>query len=244
MRLLVALFLSLLAAPAFAGQHAVYGHPSGKKLIVDVADDGSARFVAEGEDNYCLWRDGAIYLVNREEAPSTVMRFSDLVAAVDQITAERGASAGKPPDAAEAGVKVEPKGQRRVAGFEGQVFAIFGVAEAPDIEIEFVTTREPALQPLGRAMEQFMLADMALAHDTAMAAGTRAIFATGAPLDLGGQLALVSVETIDVPASATALPGDPETVAEIVAALKAGDPPEPLEPLDAVEEPAPAPSDT
>jgi hypothetical protein len=93
-------------------------------------------------------------------------------------------------------------------------------------------------------MEQFLLADMALAHDAAMAAGTRAIFATGAPLDLGGQLVLVSVETIDVPASATALPADPETVAEIVAALKAGDPPEPLEPLEAIEEPALVPGDT
>lgn len=244
MRLLVALFLSLLAGPALAGQHAVYGHPSGKKLIVDVADDGSARFVAEGEENYCLWRDGYVYLVNREEAPSTVMRFSDLVAAVDQITAERGASPERPPDTAGAGVRLEAKGQRRIAGFEGQVFAIFGMAEAPDAGIEFVTTREPALQPLGRAMEQFLLADMALAHDAAMAAGTRAIFATGAPLDLGGQLVLVSVETVDVPASATALPADPETVAEIVAALKAGDPPEPLEPLDAVDGPAVLPGDT
>lgn len=243
MRLFVFLFLSLLSARALAGQHAVYAHPGGKKLIIDVADNGFARFVAEGEENYCLWRDGHLYLVNREEGPLTVMRMADLVAAVDQVAADRGTSPGEQADTAKAGLRLEPKGQRKVAGFDGQVFAMFGMKMAPEIGIEFVTTREPALQPLGRAMEQFLLADMALAHDSEMAAGTRAVFATGAPLDLGGLLVLVSVETIDVPASATALPADPETLAEIIATLKAGDPLEPLDALEAVEEPGTAPGE-
>lgn len=240
MRRLLFLLLALCSAPAFAGQHAVYADPGGKKLIIDVADNGFARFVAEGEANYCLWRDGHLYLVNREEGPLTVMRITDLVAAVDQVAAERGANPGKQADPAKAGMRLEAKGQRKVAGFDGQVFAMFGMKMAPEIGIEFVTTRAPALQPLGRAMEQFLLADMALAHDAEMAAGTRAVFATGAPLDLGGQLVLVSVETIEVPASAMALPADPETMAEIIATLKAG---EPLQPLDAVEEPAAAPGE-
>jgi hypothetical protein len=218
MRLFVFLFASLLSAPVLAGQHAVYAHPGGKKLVVDVADNGFARFVADGEANYCLWRDGNLYLVNREEGPLTVMRITDLVAAVDQIAAEHGTSPAKP------------------AGFDGQVFALFGLDPAsPETAVEFVTTREPALQALGRAMEQFLLADMTLAHDVQMAAGTRAIFATGAPLDLGGLLVLVAIDTIDVPAGDTALPAEPKSVAEIVDTLKAGDP---LEPLEAVDEPS------
>ena len=184
MRRLLFLMLALCSAPALAGQQAVYADPGGKKLIIDVADNGFARFVAEGETNYCLWRDGHLYLVNLEEGPLTVIRMADLVAAVDQVAAERGASPGKPADTAKPGLRLEPKGQRKVAGFAGQVFAMFGMEMAPEIGIEFVTTREPALQPLGRAMEQFLLADMALAHDTEMAAGTRAVFATGAPLQL------------------------------------------------------------
>jgi hypothetical protein len=240
MRRFVFLLLALCSAPALAGQHAVYADPGGKKLIIDVADNGFARFVAEGEENYCLWRDGHLYLVNRDEGPLTVMRITDLVAAVDQVAAERGATAGRQAETAKAAMRLEPKGQRKVAGFDGQVFAMFGMKVAPETGIEFVTTREPALQPLGRAMEQFLLADMTLAHDAEMAAGTRAVFATGAPLDLGGQLVLVSVETIDVPASATALPAAPETMAEIIDTLKAGDP---LEPLQAVEEPGAAPGE-
>jgi len=241
MRLFVFLFLSLLSAPALAGQHAVYAHPGGKKLTVDVADNGFARFVADGEENYCLWRDGNLYLVNRDEGPLTVMRITDLVAAVDQIAAEHGTGPGKPADSAKAGIRLEPKGQRRVAGFDGQVFAMFGIdPAAPETAVEFVTTREPALQPLGRAMEQFLLADMTLAHDVEMAAGTRAIFATGAPLDLGGLLVLVSIQTIDVPAGETALPAEPKSVAEIIDTLKAGDP---LEPLEAVDQPS-APAGT
>ncbi|MDB5697565.1 MAG: hypothetical protein JWN69_369 [Alphaproteobacteria bacterium] len=240
MRLLLFLFLSLVSRPAFAGQHAVYVDPDGKRLMVDVADDGSARFLAEGEQNYGLWRDGQFYIVNRDEGPLTVMRINDLAAAADQVAAAAGNTAAKPPDRQGETMRVEPKGQRRIAGHDGQVFAVFGILkESPGTGIEFVTTREPALQALGRAMEQFMLSDMILAHDHEMAAGTRAIFATGAPLDLGGLLVLASLETSDVPAAAVALPAEPETIAEIVAALKAGDPE-----VQAVDEPMPPPGET
>ena len=89
-------------------------------------------------------------------------------------------------------------------------------------------SNEPALQPVGHAMEQFIIATIvpigALIGDAAaeMVADTRAIFAKGAPLDLGGRFVLVSFEPAEVTQETVTLPAKPQSVAEIVAGFKGG----------------------
>ena len=126
-------------------------------------------------------------------------------------------------------LRIEPKGKRRVAGHEGLVYAVYGIdKDKPKESADFVMSSEPALQPVGRAMEQFMIAMIvpigALIGDAAaeMVADTRAVFAKGAPLDLGGRFVLVSFEPAEVTQEAVTLPAKPQTIAEIVAGLKGG----------------------
>jgi hypothetical protein len=91
-----------------------------------------------------------------------------------------------------------------------------------------VISEDPALKPVGRAMEQFMNAAVVPAAvfigpaAAEIVAETHQIFALGTPLDAGGRFKLEAVETVDVPAEALKLPGKLKTVDEIVAAMKAG----------------------
>jgi hypothetical protein len=230
MRLILFLLLSLAASPALAGQRAVYAEPDGKTLIVEVADNGFARVRTGDTDQYGIWRDGQFYIVGREEGRMMVARIEDMAAAIDQVVppifkAMFQATGSGPP----ASLRIEPKGSRRVAGHEGRVYAVYGIdKDKPKESAEFVMSSETALQPVGRAMEQFMIATIVpigtLIGDAAaeMVADTRAVFAKGAPLDLGGRFVLVSFEPAEVTQEMVTLPAKPQTVAEIVAGLKAG----------------------
>lgn len=230
MRLILFLMLSLAATPALAGQRAVYAEPDGKRLTVEVADNGFARVRTEDADQYGIWRDGQFYIVGREDGRVMVARIEDMAAAIDQVVppifkAMFQAAGSGPPTS----LRIEPKGGRRVAGHEGQVYAVYGIdRDKPKESADFVMSSEPALQPVGRAMEQFMIATIvpigALIGDAAaeMVADTRAVFAKGAPLDLGGRFVLVSFEPAEVTQEAVTLPAKPQSVAEIVAGLKGG----------------------
>ena len=230
MRLILFLLLSLGASPALAGLRAVYTEPDGKTLTVEVADNGFARVRTGDPDQYGVWRDGQFYIVGREDGRVMVARIEDMAAAIDQVVppifkAMFEAAGSGPP----ASLRIEPKGKRRVAGHEGLVYAVYGIdKDKPKESADFVMSSEPALQPVGRAMEQFMIAMIvpigALIGDAAaeMVADTRAVFAKGAPLDLGGRFVLVSFEPAEVTQEAVTLPAKPQTIAEIVAGLKGG----------------------
>ncbi|WP_332811831.1 hypothetical protein [Sphingomonas sp.] len=230
MRLILFLLLSLTASPALAGQRAVYAEPDGKTLTVEVADNGFARVRTGDPDQYGIWRDGQFYIVGREDGRVMVARIEDMAAAIDQVVppifkAMFEAVGTGPP----ASLRIEAKGKRRVAGHEGRVYAVYGIdKDKPKESADFVMSSEPALQPVGRAMEQFMIATIvpigALIGDAAaeMVADTRAVFAKGAPLDLGGRFILVSFEPAEVTQEMVALPAKPQSVAEIVASLKVG----------------------
>ena len=223
--------LLMLAAPAEAGLRASYAQPDGKMLVIDVADNGDARVGEPGKEEYGLLRADGFYIVGRDQGTLHVARIADVAAAIDQVLPPifkdifTAANSRKPPSA----FRIAPQSQsREVAGRSGKVYLVYGMNDAKPEETEtFVMSDDPALRPVGRAMEQFMNGAMVPAAvfigpaAADLIAETRAIFALGTPLDAGGRFRLAKLETVDVPASATALPGKPQTVAELVATMKA-----------------------
>jgi hypothetical protein len=230
MRLLLASLLLCLASPAVAGQRATYADRDGKTLVILVADDGSARVDAGIEGQYGLWRDGQFYLIGREDNILRVTRIEDMAAALDQVMppifkALFGAAAS---DTKGSKVRIEAKGPRKIDGRDGLAFAVFGLDDSKPKESKlFVMSRDPALKPVGAAMEQFvvgttiLLAPLFGEMSAQMARDTRAIFSNGTPLDMEGSFRLVSVDTAKVAPADMALPGKPQSVDEIVKALKA-----------------------
>ncbi len=227
---LAVLALLIGAAPALAGQRATYLQPDGRQLVIDVGDDGDARVGEPGQEEYGLLRRDGFYIVSKESGDWQVARIADVAAAIDQVVPPifkdifTAGSKRRPPGA----FRVEAAGERTVAGRKGRIYRVYGMNEAKPAEAEtFVMSDDPALKPVGRAMEQFMNGAMVPAAvfigpaAADIIAETRAIFALGTPLDAGGRFQLTGVETIAVPASATALPAKPQTVAELVAAMKA-----------------------
>ena len=230
MRLLIALFLLVTPAAALAGQRAVYLDEEGKRLTIEVTDEGNAVVRNEGKpDQYGIWRDGQFYLVSREEGEWKVARAEDVAAALDQVLppifkALFGAASAKSKSSK---MRIEPRGKRKVIGHEGQVYRVHGIDDSKPEEFrEVVISTEPALRPVGKAMEQFMVSTtmmMApfLGEVAAEIAGDmRILFAYGTPIAMQDNLNLVSFEAADIPAGAVALPAKPKTVAEIVKEVK------------------------
>lgn len=228
----LALALIACAAPAMAGLRATYTDAEGgRKLVIDVADSGDARIGEKASDDYGLLLGGHFYMVSRDEKGPTVARIEDVAAAMDRVMPPvfkdiftAAAGSGKP-----ARLKMEAKGDRSVAGRSGKLWLVYGLDEKdPAKPAQFVISDDPALRPVGRAMEQFMNAAVVPAAvfigpaAAEIVAETHEIFALGTPLDAGGRFRLESVESADVPAEALKLPGKLKTVDEIVAAMKAG----------------------
>lgn len=231
--LLTLIAVLLLAQPAWAGQRATYVDKDGKKLTIEVTDDGNAIVTPDGQDQYGILRDGHFYLVGHENGALHVARMEDMAAAFDHVLppvfkqlfdmAAKNQSKSK--------LRIEPAGTRTIAGHEGQLYKVYGLKDdKPNEATEMVLSKDPALQPVGQAMTQFSISSvLLLAPLIGQAAGDmitemRTIFSYGAPLD-AGQFKLASVETVAIPASAAVLPGKPETVDEIVAQLKASSAP-------------------
>ena len=233
MRRLIPLLASLaLAHPAFAGQRAVYVDEEGKKLTVEVADDGNAVVRPEGEEQYGILHDGHFYLVGREKGELHVARMEDMAAAFDKVLPPifkqlfDMASKDKP----KSKLQIEPAGTRTIAGQKGQVYRVYGLDdEKPKEPTEIVMSREPAVQPAGQAMQQFVISSVLLLAPFAgrvaadMISDMRAIFAYGAPLDMG-RFKLTSLETLPVPPSVATLPAAPDTVEQIIASMKTSSP--------------------
>jgi hypothetical protein len=232
MRILIALLLLCLPASAFAGQRAVYRDEDGKRMTIEVADNGDA--VVRNEDmpnNYGILKGGQFYLVSREKDEWNVARPEDLAVAFDQVLPPIfktlfGAATAKHPNSK--GFRVEAKGKRKILGHDGQVYAIYGFDDSkPDASKEVVVTKEAALQPVGNAMQEFMVSTtMMLAPligKTAAEIGgdIRTMFSYGTPLSIQGSLQLASFEKADIPASATELPAKPKSAEELLKEIKA-----------------------
>jgi len=239
MRLALVLLSLCVAQPALAGQRAVYQDPEGKPLTIDVADNGDALVHPSEPDQYGVWQGGHFYLVSKEKGEWRVARIEDVAAALDRMMPPifKALFGAATKSHTPSKLKIEPKGSRRVAGFDGQVYVISGMNDGSteDKPGEFVMSRDPTLKPTGKVMQEFLvsiivpLAPLLGQGAAEMVSDMRTIFTYGSPLDLNGKFKLVSVEKTSMTASAVTLPAKPQTVDEIVASLKASstEPPAP-----------------
>lgn len=229
--LLLPTLLIALASPAHAGLRATYIDPEAKELTILVADNGDARISESARpDQYGLLLDGHFHIVGVEDGKLTVARIEDVAAAIDQVMPPifRDIFTATSSKITSSNFRAEKTGKRTIEGREGAVWAVYGLSEGkPDEATEFVMSDDPALKPVGRAMEQFMNAAIVPAAvfigpaTRDLIADTRAIFALGTPLDAGGRFKLTRVETVDVAHEAMELPSKPVSVETLVAEMKA-----------------------
>lgn len=220
-----------VAVPAQAGVRATYVTPGETQpLVVEVADNGDSRVGEAGSDDYGLLVGGQFYMVGGKPGEYTVARVGDIAKAIDNVVGpifgdifSRG---GAP--APKVAIRSVAKGERVVAGQKGIVYAVTGLDhEKPDAAIDVVVSRDPALRPIGAALEGFMNAALIPgapllgAGATELIEETRTIFALGTPLSSDGRFTLQKVETLNVPAERVALPDAPSTYETLVTKMRA-----------------------
>ncbi len=213
MRLVAALALLLAPCSAQAGQRATYTDDGKQQLVILVADNGHARVNGPDPEQYGVLRDGQFYLVARKDGQWTVARTQDVAAALAKVMpaifsdlAGGGKTARKPP-------RIVPKGKRTHLGREGQLYHVYFAGDGkPDDPREYLISADPALKPVGAALEQFTLmltTMMGALIGPAVAElndDARAVFALGTPLDMERGYKLLSLETVDVAHEAMELP--------------------------------------
>lgn len=228
MRFIAALALLLAPITAQAGQRATYSDNGTQPLVILVADNGDARVNGPDPEQYGLLRGGQFYLVARKEEQWTVARTEDVAAAFAKVMpAIFGDLAGAAAKPARAAPRIEEAGRRTHLGHDGRLYRVrFAGLEEAGEESELLMSADPALKPVGAALEQFTLAMTMLmgsfigpAVEEAMAE-TRTIFALGTPLDMEGSYKLVSLEPADIPHEAMELPAKPKTVEQIAAEVQ------------------------
>jgi hypothetical protein len=219
------------AGAAQAGLRAVYFDASkSRQLVVEVADNGDARIGEADSGDYGLLIGGRFLIVGDQAGKPMVARIEDVGAAVDRVVPPifhdmlRDPSSARLPKR----LQVMAAGEQTVGGRKGRLYHISGFSEvdAPKAA-DYVISSDPALAPVGHALEQFMnaaLVPAAVLMGSAipeLLGETREIFALGTPIDISGRFRLDRVETVDVPAARLALPAAPTTVDALVAAMTA-----------------------
>jgi len=224
----VTMFAWLAAVPADAGTKAVYEQAENKgSLTVEIADNGNVRIGPSDQSMYILLLGDSSYIVTIKDGKTTVARVADVAAAFDKVmppifgkifgAAAKDTPKGPPP--------MEKIGPQTVNGRTGIAYKFKGGDPKEESPV-LVLSDDPALQPVGRAMERFteasvlMLAPLFGKGIESMIDDMRAVFAMGTPLRGGDGMTLKSVETADVPAARVALPAKPQTVDEIVKSIK------------------------
>lgn len=229
-RLILALLATVtMAVPAHAGLRAVYGSAEeNKTLVVEVSDAGDVRIAESGDSSFGLLQGGEFYVVSHQQDGWMAARIGDVAAAVDRVVAPIFGDAlthGGPARPA-AKLVMTRKGGRAVGGREGQVWTVAGIGgTAEGAPAEYVMSQDADLKPVGRALEQFMHAAI-IPGAPLMGSGaaelieeTRAIFALGTPIDVGGRFQLRYVETVASETARFALPVKAATVDELVSAM-------------------------
>ncbi len=235
-RILPILLATIAAVPAQAGVRATYvARAQEAPLVVEVADNGDARIGEAGAEDYGLLVGGQFYMVGGRPGEETVARTEDLARAIDTTL---GATQSGPifgdafgrggPGAPRAKIVTRATGSRAIAGRQGTVYAVTGLDhEKPDAAIEVVASDDPALRPVGRALEAFMNAALIpgaplLGSGAAeLIAETRVIFALGTPLSSEGSFTLRSVETAAIPPARVTLPDAPSTYETLATKMRA-----------------------
>jgi hypothetical protein len=222
---------ALLAAtaPADAGLRAIYFDAAKtKQLVIEVADNGDARIGESDATDYGLLIGGTFFIVGDLDGKPMVARIEDVGAAVDQMVPPIFSDMLKGGAMKPARLKIEPGGAASVGGRQGRVYHVRGLDDSdPAKAADYVISTDPALKPVGQALEQFMNAALVPAAVMIgpavpeLIAETHSIFALGTPIDVGGRFRLDRAEPAEVPASRLRIPAEPRTVEALVAAMKA-----------------------
>ncbi|ATE67064.1 hypothetical protein COO09_06290 [Rhizorhabdus dicambivorans] len=220
----------LAANPAAAGLRAVYiDVAKAKQLQIDVYDNGDARIAEVGNEDYGLLIGGEFYIVDIEGGKPTVARLNDVATAMDRVLPPifKGLfdmAADKTPRAE---LKIEPGEAGSAGGREGRVYHVRGLDSAkPEKATDYLISADPDLKPVGAALEAFMnaaivpAAPLIGAGAAELIAETRTIFALGTPIDVGGRFRLNLAGKAAFPAAYFRLPTRPQSVDQLVAAMK------------------------
>ena len=234
MRLVLALVLTCLALPAatVAGTTASYVNGDGKRLVLDVGDNGAIRIGGVEPQQYGIIENDELYLVETRSGAPKVARLRDISAAFDQVMGPmlKGLfdAAAKAP-APRAGLRIEKGSATSFAGFQGRNYRITGIDTGnPSRTVDWIVSTDPALAPVGRGLQMFLESTMVLAapflgpQTNDMIADIRRTFALGTPLSAPGQFQIETVKPADFPEGHFTLPAVPQTVEDIVGGMKQG----------------------
>lgn len=236
MRRMISIAMALCAAlfaavPASAGLHVVYiDVQKSKQLQIDIADNGDARIYEVGSKDYGLLIGGEFHVVDNQSGKPTVARIRDVAAAIDAVMPpifkglfdQPGAPVGS------AKLKIVPGEAGNAGGREGRVYHVSGFNDAtPEKVTDYLINSDADLKPAGVALEAFMNAAIVPAAPLIgegareLIEETRAIFALGTPIDIGGRFRLNLAAKTNFPPSRFALPAKPMSIETLVIAMKA-----------------------
>ncbi|KKC24605.1 hypothetical protein [Sphingomonas sp. SRS2] len=228
LKLTAAAALLLITSAAQAGLRAIYiDVRQSKQLQIDVHDNGDARIAEVGTEDYGLLIGGEFYIVDVEGGKPTVARLKDVATAIDQVLPPifKGLldKVQMPPSK----LRVEAGEAGEAGGREGRVYHVRGLDSSdPNKATDYLISRDADLKPVGAVLEQFMNASLVPAAPLigdmapALIAETHTIFALGTPIDVGGRFRLNLAGKAAFPGAYFRLPAQPQTVAQLVAAMK------------------------
>jgi len=222
--------IAMLASPAQAGLRAVYlDVAKAKQLQIDVFDNGDARIAEVGNEDYGLLIGGEFYIVDVEGGKPTVARLKDVATAMDRVLPPifKGLFDMAADQAPKAKLSIEPGEAGSAGGRDGRVYHVRGLDSSdPGKATDYLISSDPELKPVGTALEAFMNAAIVPAAPligsgaAELIAETRTIFALGTPIDVGGRFRLNLAGKAAFPAAYFRLPAQPQSVEQLVAAMK------------------------
>ena len=218
------LALCLIATPAHAGTRATYLRPDGGSTIIEVADSGDARIGQANDVEYGLLVNGRFYMIEAGRDGTFVMSLNDIAEAAGLVLPREFGRLRKSLRALSAAESnLESDGTETVAGRPGYRFRM----KHSDIVERLVVSDDPALRPVGAAMEGIAVASVAAMGalfgdemSSEVIQHIRDMFARGAPLKTFDGWTLATVEDAEVPRDRVALPEMPLSADEVTQRLR------------------------
>lgn len=217
------LALCLISTPGHAGTRATYLRPDGGSTIIEVADSGDARIGQANDIEYGLLVNGRFYMIEAGQDRTSVMSLDDIARAAGlalpwefgQRKSFRAISAAES--------NLESDGTETVAGRAGTRFRM----KHSDILERLVVSDDPALRPVGAAMEGIAVASVAAMGtlfgdemSSEVMPHIRDMFSRGAPLKTFDGWTLTTVEYAEIARDRVALPAVPLSADEVAQRLR------------------------
>ena len=179
------------------------------EVVFEISDAGAIRIGQEERDYYLILKDAA-YLVEAGPGGPIVLSLEAAAYRHRWYWGDAGTPENDPPETQ----RLEPRGQREIAGYPGLSYSVAG-----EDEDRFVLTEDPALKPLGPAYLAYLAAlDRINGHDSGNFANLEDLLAERGLLSDGWQ-ELRTVETGPIARDRFEIPAEPMTVEDMQAQL-------------------------